>query len=79
MSWVPQPKQLKEMIEIYQRAGAEAHRPTPLSRVRVARMVYVTDSVQQAKRDLRDVDLGAAKGDRSPESLHSRRLARAMI
>jgi alkanesulfonate monooxygenase SsuD/methylene tetrahydromethanopterin reductase-like flavin-dependent oxidoreductase (luciferase family) len=61
MSWVPLPKQLKEMIEIYQRAGAEAHRPAPLSRVRVARMVYVTNSVEQAKHDLRDVDLGAAK------------------
>ena len=61
LSWVPLPKQLKEMIEIYQRAGAEAHRPAPLSRVRVARMVYVTDSVQQAKHDLREVDLGAAK------------------
>lgn len=61
MSWVPPPKQLKEMIDIYQRAGAEAHRSAPRSRVRIARMVYLTDSVQQAKTDLRDVDLGAAK------------------
>ena len=49
------------MIEIYQRAGAEARRAAPRSRVRVARMVYVTDSVAQAKRDLGAVDLGAAK------------------
>ena len=61
ISWVPPPTQLKQMIEIYQRAGAKAHRHAPLSRVRVARMVYVTDSVHQAKRDLYDVDLGAAK------------------
>ena len=49
------------MIEIYQRAGAEAGRSTPRSRVRVSRMVYVTDSVAQAKRELGAVDLGAAK------------------
>lgn len=61
ISWLPPPKQLKDMIEIYQRAGAEARRDAPRSRVRVARMVYVTDSVKEAKRDLRDIDLGAAK------------------
>ncbi|MGZ9243852.1 MAG: hypothetical protein ACXW6K_25560, partial [Candidatus Binatia bacterium] len=37
------PKQLKDMIEIYQRAGDKARRDAPRSRVRVARMVYVTD------------------------------------
>jgi alkanesulfonate monooxygenase SsuD/methylene tetrahydromethanopterin reductase-like flavin-dependent oxidoreductase (luciferase family) len=61
MSWTPQTQQLKNMIEIYQRAGAEAHRLAPRSRVRVARMIYVTDSVAQAKRDLTGIDLGAAK------------------
>jgi alkanesulfonate monooxygenase SsuD/methylene tetrahydromethanopterin reductase-like flavin-dependent oxidoreductase (luciferase family) len=61
MSWTPARKQLKEMIEIYQRAGAEAQRPAPRSRVRIARTVYVTDSVAQAKRDLGAIDLGAAK------------------
>ncbi len=61
LSWLPQPKQVKEMIEIYQRAGADAGRWTPRSRVRVSRMVYVTDSVAQAKRELGAVDLGAAK------------------
>lgn len=61
MSWVPHPRQIKEMIEIYQRAGAEVGRAAPRSRVRVARMIYVTDSVQQAKRELGDIDLGAAK------------------
>jgi alkanesulfonate monooxygenase SsuD/methylene tetrahydromethanopterin reductase-like flavin-dependent oxidoreductase (luciferase family) len=61
MSWVPPPKQIKDMIEIYQRIGAEAGRVAPRGRVRVARMVYVTDSVEQAKRDLRGVELGAAK------------------
>lgn len=61
MSWTPQTGQLKNMIEIYQRAGEEAKRPTPRSRVRVARMIYVTDSLAQAKRDLSGIDLGAAK------------------
>ncbi len=61
MSWAPQPKQLKEMIDIYQRAGAEAGSAAPRGRVRVARMIYVTDSVEQAKRDLGAIDLGAAK------------------
>ena len=49
------------MIEIYQRAGKEVDHAVPRSRVRVARMIYVTDSVDQAKRDLRNSDLGAAK------------------
>jgi alkanesulfonate monooxygenase SsuD/methylene tetrahydromethanopterin reductase-like flavin-dependent oxidoreductase (luciferase family) len=61
LSWLPPPKQVKEMIEIYQRAGSEARRAAPRSRVRVSRMVYVTDSVAQAKRELGAVDLGAAK------------------
>ena len=61
MSSVPPPKQLKEMIEIYQRVGEEARRDAPRSHVRVSRMVYVTDSVEEAKRDLRDIDLGAAR------------------
>ncbi len=61
MSWVTAHKQLKEMIEIYQRAGTEARRPAPRSRVRISRMVYVTESVAQAKRDLGAIDLGAAK------------------
>ena len=54
-------QQLEDMIEIYQRAGADARREAPRSRVRIARMVYVTDSVKEAKRDLRDIDPGAAK------------------
>jgi alkanesulfonate monooxygenase SsuD/methylene tetrahydromethanopterin reductase-like flavin-dependent oxidoreductase (luciferase family) len=61
MSWTPQPQQLKNMVESYQRAGDEARRAAPRSRVRVARMIYVTDSVSQAKHDLSAVDLGAAK------------------
>ena len=48
-----QPEQLKNMIEIYQRAGDEARRAPPRGQVRVARMIYLTDSVAQAKRHLR--------------------------
>jgi hypothetical protein len=36
MSWVPPPKQLKDMIEIYQRVGEETRRDAPRSRVRVS-------------------------------------------
>lgn len=46
------------MIEIYQHVGEETRRAAPRSRVRVARIVYVTDSIEEAKRDLRDIDLG---------------------
>lgn len=61
LSWAPPPKQVKEMIEIFQRVGAETGRPSARSRIRIARMVYVTDSVAQAKHDLGGIDLGAAK------------------
>jgi alkanesulfonate monooxygenase SsuD/methylene tetrahydromethanopterin reductase-like flavin-dependent oxidoreductase (luciferase family) len=56
MIWTSAPKQLREMIDIYLRSGEKAAR----SRVRVARVVYVTDSVKQAKRELHGADLEGA-------------------
>jgi alkanesulfonate monooxygenase SsuD/methylene tetrahydromethanopterin reductase-like flavin-dependent oxidoreductase (luciferase family) len=60
MSYTGTPAQLREMIAIYQRAGDDAQRPAPRSRVRIARVVYVADSVRQAKRELRGAHLGGA-------------------
>ncbi|MGH6768958.1 MAG: LLM class flavin-dependent oxidoreductase [Xanthobacteraceae bacterium] len=57
MSWTPTVKQIREMIDIYM---SSEHRQGPAparSRVRVGRVVYVTDSVAQAKKDLRDAEL----------------------
>ena len=59
LSWLPQPKQVKDMIEIYQRAGEEARRWPPRSCVRVAAHGHVTHSVAEAKRDLRAITIWA--------------------
>jgi alkanesulfonate monooxygenase SsuD/methylene tetrahydromethanopterin reductase-like flavin-dependent oxidoreductase (luciferase family) len=56
MIWTSVPKQLREMIDTYLRASQTASR----DRVRISRVVYVTDSVKQAKNDLRGSDLEGA-------------------
>jgi alkanesulfonate monooxygenase SsuD/methylene tetrahydromethanopterin reductase-like flavin-dependent oxidoreductase (luciferase family) len=60
MSWTPTVKQVREMIDIY--LGSEHMQgPAPArGRVRVGRVVYVADSVAQAKKELRDSDLSHA-------------------
>jgi alkanesulfonate monooxygenase SsuD/methylene tetrahydromethanopterin reductase-like flavin-dependent oxidoreductase (luciferase family) len=62
MSWTPTVAQIRQMIDIY--LGCEHKRgPSPArSRVRVGRVVYVCDSVAEAKRDLRDAELRHAYG-----------------
>lgn len=56
MIWTTAPAQLRDMIDLYLRADPKASR----ERVRIARVVYVCDSVKQAKRELHGSDLEGA-------------------
>ena len=56
MSWTNPADQLAGMIGTYLEAPNTAD-PPRRSRIRVARFVYVADSVAEAKHDLRDADL----------------------
>ncbi len=55
ISWTPTDEQIAGMIKTYLNAP-NAKAPSR-KKVRVSRFVYVADSVEQAKRDLRDTDL----------------------
>jgi alkanesulfonate monooxygenase SsuD/methylene tetrahydromethanopterin reductase-like flavin-dependent oxidoreductase (luciferase family) len=60
--WTPSVAQVRGMLATYM-ATAHKRGPAPArSRTRVARVFYVTDSVAQAKRELRDADLRHAHG-----------------
>jgi len=56
ISWTSPAAQIATMIKTYLETP-NATDPPRSERIRVARYVYVADSVAQAKRDLRDVDL----------------------
>jgi alkanesulfonate monooxygenase SsuD/methylene tetrahydromethanopterin reductase-like flavin-dependent oxidoreductase (luciferase family) len=56
MSWTNPAEQIAGMMKTYLNTPNPAD-PPRRSRIRVARYVYVADSVEQAKRDLRDADL----------------------
>lgn len=56
MSWTNPADQIATMMQTYL-GTPNAADPPRRSRIRVSRYVYVADSVQQAKRDLRDADL----------------------
>jgi alkanesulfonate monooxygenase SsuD/methylene tetrahydromethanopterin reductase-like flavin-dependent oxidoreductase (luciferase family) len=60
MSYTTAPPQLDDMINIYLRARETSGQLAQRSRIRIARVVYVADSVAQAKRDLAGADLGSA-------------------
>jgi alkanesulfonate monooxygenase SsuD/methylene tetrahydromethanopterin reductase-like flavin-dependent oxidoreductase (luciferase family) len=62
MSWTPTVAQIREMIDIYMRSEHKQGAAPARSRVRVGRVVYVCDSVAEAKRDLRDAELVHAYG-----------------
>jgi alkanesulfonate monooxygenase SsuD/methylene tetrahydromethanopterin reductase-like flavin-dependent oxidoreductase (luciferase family) len=62
MSWTPTVVQVRDMIEIYLNSEHKLGAAPARSRVRVGRVVYVTDSVAQAKRELADADLKHAFG-----------------
>ena len=62
MSWTPTIAQMRGMIDTYLQSP-HARGPVPArSRVRVGRVVYVADSVAQAKRELHGADLAHAHG-----------------
>ncbi len=62
MSWTPTVVQIRDMINIYLNS-THGQGPKPSrNRVRVGRVVYVTESVVQAKRELRNADLKHAYG-----------------
>jgi len=62
MSWTPTMEQVRGMIDAYMHSPHQRGPKPARSRVRVGRVVYVADSVAQAKRDLRDADLKHAYG-----------------
>lgn len=57
LSWTSPPQQLAAMIRTYLTTAGPAGTPPTRNRVRVSRFVYVTNSLAEAKRDLRDADL----------------------
>jgi alkanesulfonate monooxygenase SsuD/methylene tetrahydromethanopterin reductase-like flavin-dependent oxidoreductase (luciferase family) len=63
MSWTNPADQIAAMMKTYL-ATPNAADPPRRSRIRVSRYVYVADSVEQAKRDLRDADLVPIRGGR---------------
>ena len=62
MSWTPTVAQIRDMIGIYMSSEHKRGAAPARSRVRVGRVVYVCDSVAEAKRDLRDAELRHAYG-----------------
>ena len=58
MIWTPSTAQIKQMLDIYMGAD-KCDIPPHRSRTRVARVVYVTESEEQACRELADVELGS--------------------
>lgn len=62
MSWTPTVAQVRGMIDTYLQSEHKRGPAPARSRVRVGRVVYVTDSVAQAKRELRGGDLAHALG-----------------
>jgi alkanesulfonate monooxygenase SsuD/methylene tetrahydromethanopterin reductase-like flavin-dependent oxidoreductase (luciferase family) len=65
-SWHQTPHQTAQMIKTYLETPSPTVKPDR-SRVRVSRFVYVTDSVEQARRELRGCDPGSAKFGRLDE------------
>jgi alkanesulfonate monooxygenase SsuD/methylene tetrahydromethanopterin reductase-like flavin-dependent oxidoreductase (luciferase family) len=61
-SWTPTTAQIKSMIDTYLKTPNKRGAAPTRSRVRVGRVVYVADSVAQAKRDLHGSDLSHAYG-----------------
>lgn len=57
MSWTNPPEQVAAMTKTYLGVPNPAD-PPRRERIRVARYVYVADSVEQARRDLQNADLG---------------------
>ena len=61
VSWTNPAEQIAAMIETYL-GTPNASDPPNRERIRVARYVYVADSLEQAKSDLRDVDFVPVRG-----------------
>ena len=57
LSWTSPPQQLAGMVKTYLDTAGDGVAPSR-NRVRVARFIYVADSVAEARRDLRNTDLG---------------------
>ncbi len=60
VSWTAPVAQVRDMIGIYLRTPHRRGTAPAREKVRVARVVYVTDSVAAAKRELHGADLGGA-------------------
>jgi alkanesulfonate monooxygenase SsuD/methylene tetrahydromethanopterin reductase-like flavin-dependent oxidoreductase (luciferase family) len=62
MSWTPTMEQVRGMLDTYMHSPHERGAAPARSRARVGRVIYVADSVAQAKRDLAGADLKHAYG-----------------
>ena len=62
MSWTPTKEQVRGMIDTYMKSSYRRGPAPARSRVRVGRVIYVADSVVQAKRDLATAELRHAHG-----------------
>ncbi len=62
MSWTPTVPQVRGMINTYMNSPHKRGAAPARSRVRVGRVIWVTDSVAQAKRELAGADLSHAFG-----------------
>jgi len=60
--WTPTVAQIKGMIDTYLRTPHQRCAAPARSRVRIGRVVYVTDSVAAAKRELADAEIAHAYG-----------------
>lgn len=60
LSWTTPHRQVADMIHVFTQTQDCAVNPTR-DRIRVARFVWVCDSVEEAKKELREADLGSAR------------------
>ena len=60
ISWNPAARQIKDMIQAYLRGTNTRGVPPSRDRVRVSRVVYVADSLAQARRELHGADFAGA-------------------
>jgi alkanesulfonate monooxygenase SsuD/methylene tetrahydromethanopterin reductase-like flavin-dependent oxidoreductase (luciferase family) len=60
LSWTPPAEQVRDMVDLYLQAPHKRGKAPARSTVRVSKVVYVADSVEQAKRDLHGADFAGA-------------------
>ena len=62
LSWSPTTDQIRDMVKTYLEARSNGSRIPAREYVRVARYIYVSDSLASARRELQDADFGPVIG-----------------